>query len=87
MDLPFALADLLDLILLAMVAEGAGLILWRRRTGRGPRIGATLRVLLAGGLVLVAWRAHLAGAPPPAVALILGLGGLAHLLDIKGRWE
>ncbi|SDG69949.1 hypothetical protein [Roseospirillum parvum] len=87
MELPFTLATLLDLILLGMVLEGAALIVWRRRTGKGPRVGATVRVLLAGGLVLIAWRAHLAGAPLPGVALILGLGGLAHLLDIKGRWE
>ena len=74
-----------DFILAGMAAEGAGLIVYRALTGRGPWPFAAN--LLAGASLLIAWRASASGASATAVAAALAAAGLAHGLDLTARWR
>jgi hypothetical protein len=76
-----------DLILLVVVLE-ALLIggLWQRR-GRGVAPSRLLPNLLAGVALLLALRAALTGAPWPWIAGALAAAGVAHLVDLAGRWS
>ena len=75
----------IDVILALMVAEGAGLLAWRRWTGRGPR--PILPNLLAGASLLLALRLALDGAAAAWIGVALLAGLAAHLADLRGRWE
>ncbi len=82
----FADGRIVDLILLLVLAEAAGLALLHRATGHGPSPAALLPNLAAGACLLLALRSGLRGAAWPVVALCL-LGSLAaHLADLRGRW-
>jgi len=83
----FANGRIIDAILLLMVAEAAVLGLYNRRTGRGLPARQVVTVLMAGGLLMLALRAALTGAAWSSVALFLGLGLIAHLADLAGRWR
>jgi hypothetical protein len=83
----FASGRIVDLILLLMVVEAAMLVLHHRRTGRGLPARQVFTVLLAGGFLMLALRASLTGASWSSVALFLGLGLVAHLADLAGRWR
>lgn len=83
----FASGRIVDLILLLMVAEAAMLVLHNRRTGRGLPARQAVTVLMAGGFLMLALRASLTGESWSAVALFLGLGLIAHLADLAGRWR
>ena len=83
----FASGHVVDLILVLMVAEALVLGLYHRRTGRGLAPGVLVTVLLAGGFLMLALRAALVGAGWPWIALFLGLGLVAHLADLVGRWR
>ena len=77
----------IDLILALMAAEGAGLVLLRRLTGRGPSARALLPNLLAGAALLLAMRFALGGEARALVGLALLAGLAAHLADLRGRWR
>jgi hypothetical protein len=83
----FANGRIVDLILLLMVVEAAVLGLHNRLTGRGLPVRQVITVLLAGGFLMLALRASLTGASWSWVALFLGLGLVAHLADLAGRWR
>ncbi|MBP6769180.1 MAG: hypothetical protein KA171_15485 [Reyranella sp.] len=83
----FANGGIIDVILLLMVAEAAVLGLYNRRTGRGLPARQVVTVLMAGGLLMLALQAALTGAAWSSVALFLGLGLIAHLADLAGRWR
>jgi hypothetical protein len=74
-----------DFILAGMAAEGAGLAVYRRKTGRGP--WPFVANLLAGASILVAWRASASGASDLIVAAALAAAGLAHGFDLAARWR
>jgi fatty acid desaturase len=78
---------LIDLILLATVAEGGVLAAWHRRTGRGLSAAAVARMLLPGVCLMLALRAALAGSAWPFVPLALTAALIAHLADVRGRWR
>lgn len=75
---PLPLRPVVDAILLLVVLEAAVLVAWRMRTGRGPAVGHVLTFLGAGGALLLALRAVLAGWPLGVALLALALAGLAH---------
>ncbi|HZF66863.1 MAG TPA: hypothetical protein VEZ47_02375 [Gemmatirosa sp.] len=75
---PIPLLTVVDAILLLVVLEGGALALWRRRTGRGPAIAQVVSFLGAGGALLVALRAALAGWPLWVALVALGAAGAAH---------
>ena len=83
----FASGRVVDLILGLMALEGAGLLLLRARTGRGPAPAALLAFLLAGACLMLALRAALVGAGWGWVALGLAGGLAAHLADLALRWR
>ncbi len=75
-----------DAILLLLLLEAAGLVLWNRLGGRGPEPRRVLPTLAAGFCLLLALRACLQGAAAPLVALCLAAALAAHLVDLVGRW-
>ena len=77
----------IDAIMALIVLEAAGLLLLRRRTGRGVEPGALLPNLFAGALLLLAMRLALGGAALGAVGLCLFGAGLAHVFDLRRRWK
>ncbi len=78
---------LFDLILLGMLLEGAALLLYRRRTGRGPSPRAYVANLLAGAFLLLALRGALTGAGAGPIAIALAGALAAHVADMALRWR
>jgi hypothetical protein len=76
----------IDLILLLVAAEAAGLLVLRRITGRGLAPLALLANLAAGAFLLAALRCGLSGAGAAWVGLCLALALVAHLADLRARW-
>ncbi len=75
----------IDFILALIAVEAGALLLWRRRTGRGPSV--VIPNLLAGAMLLLAMRLALTEVALAWVGLAL-LGGLAaHLADLWARWR
>lgn len=83
----FAGGRIVDLILLLVVAEALALVVLHRVTRRGVAPGKLLANLLAGGFLLLAVRSGLVGAGWPVMAGWLGLSLLAHLADLRARWQ
>ena len=74
-----------DVILACLVLEAFALLAWRRFTGRGPRPGDVLAILLPGAFLVLALRFALTGAPWGLIPLAL-IGALAaHLHDLARR--
>lgn len=80
MEAWFASGRIVD-ALLALVLLEAILFL---RAGRGRLL---LPNLAAGACLLLALRAALIGAPVALLGLWLGLAGIAHGVDVAGRWR
>ncbi len=83
----YATGRIIDLILILVLLEAVALALFRRLTGRGPRIGDLLPTLVSGGLLLAAVRAALADSRWELVALPLFGALLAHLFDLYRQWR
>ncbi len=81
------MSRLVDGVLALVVAEAVGLLAWHRTTGRGVAPAPLLANLLAGGCLLVALRSGLKGAKTRVVLPWLGMAGLAHLADLRLRWQ
>jgi hypothetical protein len=78
----FTSPHLIDAIILLTLLEGVVVVWWG---GLAP--AATLRLLAPGLCLLLALRAALAGAAWPYVPAALAAAGVAHLLDLLGRWR
>lgn len=80
-------ANVVDLVLLLVLAEAIALVTWHRRTGAGPRPAPLLANLGAGAALLLALRAALVDAhwSVPALCLAAALG--AHVTDLALRWR
>ena len=63
------------------------LLAWHRRTGRGLPPGSLLPTLAAGGGLMGALLVVLTGAPTPWMLALLALAGVAHVLDLRRRWQ
>ena len=87
MEALFTSGRIVDLIIALMIIEGVVLFLYRRGTGRGIAPAALMINLAAGGSLLLALRAALAGASWPWIAACLLLSLLAHLGDLAQRWR
>lgn len=74
-----------DLIVLLLLAEAALLWWLKARRDIGPGLGAVWPTLVSGVLLLLAIRTALTGAYWGVTALLLGLAGLSHLLDLALR--
>jgi hypothetical protein len=78
---------LLDLLLVALLAEAGLLMLLARRTGRGIPPRSLAATLAAGGMILLAWRLSVAGAWWGWVGLALAAALAAHVADLAQRWR
>jgi hypothetical protein len=87
MDALFQSGRIVDLIIGLMMIETAGLIAYRRFSGRGIAAAALLTNLAAGGCLLLALRAALAGANWALIAIPVTVALPLHLLDMRGRWN
>ncbi len=75
------------LIVLALVAlEVVVLVIYHRRTGRGPVPGNVLPSIVSGACLFLALRAALVDSRWPVVAMWLVLALAAHLVDLARRW-
>ena len=83
----FLTGQIVDLIIVLMVAEGLVLGLLHRRTGKGVSLADLAPNMLAGLFLLLALRAALTGAPWTWVALSLIAALIAHLADVARRWK
>jgi RsiW-degrading membrane proteinase PrsW (M82 family) len=83
----FASPHLIDAILVLTAFEAAIVVLWHRRSGRGPTPAVIVRMLLPGAFLLLALRAALADAAWPWVPAALTAALVAHLIDLASRGE
>ena len=78
---------IVDAILVLMILEGFGLIAYQRVTGRGIEPACVIANLIAGGALMVALRAMLAGWGLPVIGLCMAISGAAHVADLQRRWR
>ncbi|HQR75047.1 MAG TPA: hypothetical protein PLR35_01345 [Burkholderiaceae bacterium] len=78
---------IVDLILVLVAVELAVFGYMRARRGRGIAWHALLPNLLAGAALLLALRAAITGAAWPWIAAWLAAAGLAHVADLRVRWD
>jgi hypothetical protein len=82
-----ASGHVIDLILIIMVLEAAGLLaLWRYRQ-RGIRPAHVFANLAAGASLMLAVRSVLTGGSTETLAVLLALSFVAHLVDLGMRWS
>jgi hypothetical protein len=83
----FAQGRIALIILGFILVEGAVLLVWHRRTGRGLPPRDTASLLLPGACLLVALYAAMTGGWWGWIALALAGSLVAHLLDVAARWR
>ncbi len=80
------LAGLVATVAVAMLLETVVLLALHRRTGDGVPPRTLLPTIAAGGCLMGALHAALAGAPIGWLLLLLSAAGAAHALDLWRRW-
>ncbi len=85
MDNLVASGRIVDLILVFVVVEAIGLLVYRRTTGHGLRPLGILLMLLPGVCLLLALRSALGATDPIAIAAWLAASLAAHLADLWQR--
>ena len=83
----FASGRLVDLILVLTAIEAGCLMLYWRSRGRGVAPFDVLPNLFAGAFLLLALRLALGGASWEFCCGSLAAAGLAHVVDLSGRWR
>ena len=83
----FANGHLVDLILIVVVLEAMGLLLFWRFARRGIAPGDLLPNLCAGAFLLLALRLTLGGSGWMPACGCLAAAGVAHLIDVSRRWR
>ncbi|MEM6900640.1 MAG: hypothetical protein AAF583_12805 [Pseudomonadota bacterium] len=79
---------LIDAILILLVIEFAGLLVFLVRRNRLNAAPAVAFFLLSGGAIMVALRLTLAGGPSNSVILgLLGASFLTHILTLLSVWK
>ena len=78
---------IVDLILAFTAIEAALVVLYHRRTGRGPVPADFLVNLSSGVCLMLALRCALVGAWWGWLALCLAAALVAHLTDLARRWQ
>ncbi len=82
----FASGNIVLIVLALIVLEVLALVVYRRRTGRGPVPGDVLPNIVSGACLFLALRAALLDSRWPVIAAWLVLALAAHLVDLKRRW-
>jgi hypothetical protein len=83
----FASGRIADLVLVIMALECAGLIAYRRFTHRGVLASDFALNLLSGFCLALALRGALVGAWWGWIGASLAMAGVAHVLDLRLRWN
>jgi hypothetical protein len=83
----FESGQIIDLILLFVLVETAGLGWLLKRANTSLRLTQLLPNLVAGAALLLALRSALAGADWRWTALALSLALVAHVTDLHRRWR
>ena len=83
----FSSGRIIDAILVLMALEAIALLAFHRATGRGVGPRALLPFLAAGVCLMLALKAALVGSGWQAVAAMLSLAFVFHLIDIVLRWR
>ncbi len=78
---------LIDIVIIATLIEWVVLVVLWKRCGRGVSPGVLNWMMLPGLCLMLAVRSVVAGAPWYWLALLLTIAGLAHLVDLRGRWR
>ena len=86
-EMLFTNRHFVDAILVFMVVEGCVLIAYQRVTGRGIAPFSVVANLLAGGGILLALRATIAGWGIGAVAACMAVSFPPQLADLRWRWR
>jgi predicted component of type VI protein secretion system len=76
-----------DLIVGLVALEALVVICWRGMFQSGPAPLAFVVNLLAGAFLLLALRCALAGSSQAAIAVCLSAALVAHLADLRLRWQ
>jgi hypothetical protein len=82
----FANGRIVDLILALTILEGIALVLYQRKTGRGPKFAAILSTLLPGVFLMLTVRGAIVGESWRWLALYLLAALVAHVMDLARRW-
>jgi hypothetical protein len=77
----------MDALLGLVLLEALGLVYWWKRTGRGIAPQRLWPNLAAGGCLMLALRFASGGATFAPIAVCLMGALLAHLLDLRARWN
>jgi hypothetical protein len=83
----FASGRIVDLVLALTALEGLLVVAYHRRTGRGVAPADFLSNLLSGICLMLAVRGALVGAWWGWIALCLLAALVAHLADLRRRWQ
>jgi hypothetical protein len=83
----FETGRIVDLLLALVILESAVLWAYRRASGRGVPTSALIANLASGACLLLALRAALSGAGWEWVAFWLAAALVAHLIDLRSRWQ
>jgi hypothetical protein len=83
----FASGSVADFILLLAVIEAIAILVYRRRTGRGPSPVAILPTLAAGACLLLAFRNASVQGTWYWTAAFLWAALVAHGIDLASRWR
>ncbi len=80
-------SGIVDAVIAIAVLEAIVLVGYRWRTGRGIAIRRLLPNLAAGLLLMFGVRVALVGEPWPWLPVCLAAAGVAHLVDLRLRWD
>jgi Ni,Fe-hydrogenase I cytochrome b subunit len=78
--------NIMDLVLLIVFFEAAGLIVYHRVTHQGPSALDTLANLASGFFLMLGLRLALTHASWMMIVATLGAAFVAHLYDLRRRW-
>lgn len=78
---------LIDAVIVLTLIEGLALVLYRRITGTGVQLRDFGINLVAGFMLMLALRSHIAASHWGWTAAFLAAAGAAHATDIWSRWK
>ena len=78
---------IVDILVIFTILEAAGLLLWRRFKGTGPKLKTLLTMLAPGLFVMLAMRALAYEQSWLWIITWTNFALIAHLIDLRRRWH